>query len=96
MENIHEAYQKVQEKFEIRYTHEILDEFWFILSKEPLHIQYRIINQALNKYPTRKICIHEICPNDKCIEKLHIAPQKIPKRKNIFNSLLKMFWLLKT
>lgn len=97
MENLPEIYDKVFEKFKIEYTHDIIDEFWKTLSQQPSHIQYRIINQALSKYPRPKVCEHQNCPEDRCIEKSkvpvnntpHVQPPMVPRKKNIFNFIFR-------
>jgi len=102
MENLDELHLEVEKRSNINNTNLVVSVLWTIIAEQPLHVQFRLIKQGLDKHKPLKICKHEKCPNHECIKVQtlpthnieHTTPHSVPHTQR---KRLKWFsWLIGT
>lgn len=94
MENLDELHLEIEKRSNTNNTHLVVSNLWIVLAEQPLHIQFKLIQQGLEKHKPQK-------PNKNTKTKLkplpqshfeHATPSMPPKKPlNLLTWIFKLF-----
>ena len=88
MENLEELHSEIEKRSNVKTTHLVVSVLWTVIAEQPLHVQFKLIKQGLDKHKPRKIDNNKKCSLDTNIQKSikpppqshveHVAPPTLP------------------